>query len=206
MKKASRQPQVNLLKFRNFMLRFITANDWKFKEIRQILAPIKVKQVKLNLDEIQELDPHKIIRHKLKEALKHEKGEFIIEDDSLYLECLGGKLPGPLIKWFNDTLGNEGMAELVKKMGNNKASVKSLIGYAKSSNQILFFEADLKGKIVSPKGKRNFGYDPIFIPDSRTQTFAEMKSQDKHKISTRGVAARKLKKFLLQNEKRQRKS
>jgi len=56
----------------------------KFKEVQAVLAPIKLEQVDIDLAEIQELDARKIIEHKLKEAFKHRKGKFIIDDSSLY--------------------------------------------------------------------------------------------------------------------------
>ncbi len=177
-------------------LKFITGNKNKVKEAQAILKPIKVKQVKFDLDEIQNLEPHKIIKHKLQEAFKHHKGPFILEDDSLYLDCLGGKLPGPLIKWFNDTIGNKGLAKLTKKMGNNKATVQSIVGYAKNPKQIKFFESKLKGKIVLPRGSFGFGYDPIFVLKGLKQTYSELKKAGKLDISTRGKAMKKLKKYL----------
>ena len=53
------------------MLYFITGNDNKFKECEAILGKGKVEQLKIDLTEIQEIDPHKIIRYKLQEALKY---------------------------------------------------------------------------------------------------------------------------------------
>jgi inosine/xanthosine triphosphate pyrophosphatase family protein len=53
------------------MLYFITGNKNKFQEFQDILGKENVEQLQIDLDEIQEVDPHKIIRHKLQEALKH---------------------------------------------------------------------------------------------------------------------------------------
>lgn len=179
------------------MLKFITGNKTKFKEVQAVLAPIKIEQVDIDLVEIQELDARKIIEHKLREAFKHQKGEFIIDDSSLYLKCFNYKLPGPLVKWFNDTIGGNGYAKLVKRMGENRAKAKTIIGYAKNPKTILFFEGNLNGKIVSPRGKYNFGYDPIFVPDGKRETLSEIKSKGGFASSPRGIAVLKLKKYLL---------
>ena len=121
------------------LLKFITSNKNKFREVSEILAPIKIKQVKLNLPEIQDLDPHKVILFKLTEALKHQQGPFIVEDGSVYFDCLIGQLPGPLIRWFNDTIGNKGMLKMVKGMGNNKVRELVLFGYAKNKKEYKIF-------------------------------------------------------------------
>ena len=46
------------------------------------------------------------------------------------------------------------------------------------------------------RGKNGFGYDPIFIPKKRKQTFGEMKFSNKCKIDHRSIAFKKIKKFL----------
>ena len=69
-----------------------------------------MEQSDIDLTEIQSVDPKEIIEHKLNEAKKHMKGNLVVEDTSLYFEALNG-LPGPLIKWFLKTVGNEGLAK-----------------------------------------------------------------------------------------------
>ena len=55
----------------------------------------------------------------------------------------------------------------------------------------------IEGKIsLKPKGKRGFGYDPIFIPKNRKITFGQMASLQKQKIDHRYKAFKKIKKFL----------
>ena len=44
-----------------------------------------------------------------------------------------------------------------------------------------------------PRGDEGFGYDPVFVPDEGDgRTFAEMTSEDKHRLSHRGRAFRSL--------------
>ena len=47
----------------------------------------------------------------------------------------------------------------------------------------------------SKKGKNGFGYDPIFIPNGKKQTFGQMKPSAKYKIDHRFKAFKKIKKF-----------
>ncbi|MBO05588.1 MAG: purine NTP pyrophosphatase [Parcubacteria group bacterium] len=172
---------------------FITGNKNKFDEVKSIL--LNVKQLDIDLPEIQEIDARDVVEAKLLEALNHRKGSFIIEDTSLYLDCLNG-LPGPLIKWFLKTIGNQGLYNLAKKLGNYKAEAKTIVGYAKSRKDIHFFEGVVKGTIVSPKGKSGFGWDPIFKPNRASKSFAEMDIAEKNAISMRRIALNKLKEFM----------
>jgi len=174
---------------------FITGNKSKFAEGKSVLP--ELEQFEIDLPEIQEFDARLIIKAKLREAFQHHQGEFIVEDTSLYLECLNG-LPGPLIKWFLQTIGNTGLADLVDRFKNSKATARTLIGYAKSSNEVYFFEGKIDGHIVSPQGEAGFGWDSIFQPTGHEKTFKEMGIEEKNKISMRRIAFDQLKTFLKQ--------
>src|SRR3989344_1942244 len=174
-------------------LYFITGNKNKFAEVKSVLSDIE--QLDMDLPEIQDFDPHKVVRAKLIEALNHKDGEFIVEDTSLYLDCLGG-LPGPFIKWFLKIMGNKGIAEMVQKLGNDRAEAKTIIGYAKNQEEIYFFEASVFGQIVPVRGKNDFGWGPIFQPDGHAKTFGEMSDEERIPLKMRRIAAMKLKEFL----------
>lgn len=179
------------------MIYFITSNKNKFKEIQAIIP--EIEQLDIELSEIQEIDPRIIIKEKLLQGLNHHSGKFIVEDTSLHLECLNG-LPGPFIKWFLKSIRLDGLFNLSQKMGNNKATDKTIIGYAKSRDEIYFFEGSISGTIASPRGDSNFGWDPIFEPDGFAKTFGEMTRKEKGRISMRKIAAQKLREFLAANQ------
>ncbi len=174
-------------------LYFITGNKSKFEEASAILPGIR--QFNVELPEIQSINAREIVKTKLLEAMNHKKAEFIVEDTSLYLDCLNG-LPGPLIKWFMKTIGNEGLFNIVEKFGNPNAEAKTVIGYAKNPKEVYYFEGSIKGRIVSPKGRSGFGWDPVFQPEGCSKTFAEITQEEKNKISMRRIALNKLKEFL----------
>ena len=148
----------------------------------------------MDLEEVQDIDARKIIEAKLREALRHQPGAFIVEDTSLYLDALNG-LPGPLIKWFMKTIGNEGLYKIANSFGNYEAEAKTIIGYT-DGQKTEFFEGVVKGTIVEPRGETNFGWDPIFQPEGHTKTFAEMSAEEKNSLSMRKLAAEKLKAYL----------
>jgi inosine triphosphate pyrophosphatase len=172
---------------------FITGNKNKFKEAKAILPDIE--QLDIDLPEIQAIDAQVVIKAKLEAAFEHRRGNFIVEDTSLYLDCLNG-LPGPLIKWFMKTIGNDGLHELAAKFGNYKVQAKTVIGYAKNKDEIYFFEGVVNGSITAPAHGSDFGWDPIFKPDQSDKTYAYMSPTDKNAISVRRIALNKLKDYL----------
>jgi inosine triphosphate pyrophosphatase len=173
-------------------LQFITGNKGKFAELHAIIS--EVEQLDIDLPEVQEIDARKIIEAKLDEALKDHSGEFIVEDTSLYYDNMNG-LPGPFVKWFLKTVGNEGLYKVAQLFGVD-ATIKTIIGYTNGSNEIQFFEGEAKGTIVEPRGDNGFGFDPIFQPEGFGKTLAEMTMEEKNMISTRKIAAMKLQEYL----------
>jgi inosine triphosphate pyrophosphatase len=171
------------------MLYFITGNDSKFQEISAIVPDLE--QLKLDLDEIQSLDPKVVIEHKLTQAAAHHDGEFIVEDTTLSLSCLKG-LPGTFIKWFEETLGIDGIAALAMKHEDRSAVARVTIGYRDAAGEHHYFMGEIEGDIVPPRGSNKFGWNPIFQPKGESRTFGEMTFEEKNHISMRGIAARKL--------------
>lgn len=174
-------------------IHFITGNKDKFKEVETIIK--EVEQVDIDLPEIQEIDAKKIIQAKILKALETVSDNVLVEDTSLYIDSLKG-LPGPLAKWFLKTIGNTGLAKVSMLFGEPLAQAKTVLGYARSKDEIYFFEGVIKGKIVEPKGELGFGWDPIFRPDGFEKTFGEMTFEEKNQLSMRKLALEELRKFL----------
>lgn len=183
----------------NKQLTFITGNSGKLAEVQAILPFIEGK--KLELLEIQDVDINKIVAAKLQAAMAQCEGSVIVDDTALYLECLASKngqegLPGPLVKWFLQTVTNEGMADIAQKLNKTRARACSIIGYSDGNGNTKFFEGSVVGTIVHPQGTQGFGWDHIFVPDGYDQTFARMGMEKKNQISPRALAVQKLKSFL----------
>ena len=174
-------------------IHFITGNNNKYEEARKIIP--ELEQLDIDLPEIQSLDPKEILKAKLTEALNHHPGEFVVEDTGLYIKGLNG-LPGPLVKWFLKTMGNEGIYQMSKAFNNLEAEAKTVLGYAKNRDEIYFFEGVVEGEIVKPRGDEGFGFDPIFQPKGKDKTFAQISREEKNELNMRGMAFKKLKEFL----------
>jgi XTP/dITP diphosphohydrolase len=79
---------------------------------------------------------------------------------------------------------------------NRKARFRTVIALIQGSKEHLF-EGIINGNITkSPHGANGFGYDPVFIPDGYSETFAELSEKAKNAISHRAKAVHKLSEFL----------
>jgi non-canonical purine NTP pyrophosphatase (RdgB/HAM1 family) len=177
---------------------FITGNREKYQEARLIIPHLK--NIVIDLPEIQELDPQIIIKEKLIRAKEHLESSIVVEDVSLFFKCLG-KLPGPLIKWFLNEMGPIRLFDLCARYGEFRAEAVLTLGYISTLNNIYFFNNSIEGQIVQPRGKQGFGWDSIFKPKNHDKTFAEMNKKEKNVISMRGFVFKKLKSFIsVENE------
>jgi XTP/dITP diphosphohydrolase len=80
---------------------------------------------------------------------------------------------------------------------NRNARFRTVIAFISPSGKEYLFEGIVNGRIISElRGKEGFGYDPVFVPDGYSQTFAEMPLSEKNKISHRARAFNKFKEFL----------
>lgn len=176
---------------------FVTGNKGKFEEARAILEMTDLKQLDIDLPEIQEFELEKVVEIKLQEALKHINDECVVEDGGLFFKSLNG-LPGVFTKWFFKAIGNQGLYVLAKSFNAFDAYAKVVIGYASHDKQIHYFEGIVEGIIVEPRGTSGFGWDPVFLPNGYEKTFGEMTSEEKNSISMRRIALCKLRDFLNQ--------
>ena len=79
---------------------------------------------------------------------------------------------------------------------NRNAQFRTVIALLLNNKEYLF-DGVVKGNITTEKrGENGFGYDPIFVPEGYTQTFAELGNDIKNKISHRAKAVDQLDKFL----------
>mgnify|MGYP001597942491 CR=1 FL=1 len=173
---------------------FITGNAGKAKYLSDYFH-LPVDHVKLDLDEIQSLDLKKIVEDKAKRAYTIVNTPVLVEDVSLSFSALHG-LPGPLIKWFYETLGNEGLAKILNPYPDRTATAEVCFALC-DENGVHTFCSSKEGPISKePRGEAGFGWDPIFTPNGYTKTWAEMVDDEKHETSMRKLALEKLKYFL----------
>lgn len=187
---------------------FATNNQHKVDEIKavagEIFNIITMKEAGIAID-IPE--PHDTL-----EANASEKSRTIhqltqqncfSEDTGLEVEALNGE-PGVLSARYagKDKNDSKNMDKLLKNLGdkvNRKARFRTVISLIIDSKEYLF-EGVCKGSITKePSGNKGFGYDPIFIPEGASKTFAEMDMEEKNTYSHRKEATDTLIAFLQQN-------
>lgn len=174
-------------------LTFITGNLNKVERTKRYVH-IPLNHKKLDLMEIQSLDPKEVVEHKVKEAYKIVKKPVLVEDTSVVIHALG-KLPGPLIKWFLEELGPDGICKLVPD--NDRTATASVLFGLHDGKKIHYFEGEIDGTVAKkPHGENGFGWDSIFIPDGQNKTHAEMTQEEMDKISVRKIALEKMRKEL----------
>lgn len=204
---------------------FATNNQHKLEEIRQILG-LGFEVLSLNdinchddipetgktLEENARMKAEYVWKH----HLSHAETPIFADDTGLEVDALGGEPGVHSARYaaidgdgFQSHDSEANMRKLLRKLGNNnnrKARFRTVIALIlkdddnssdDDSTTSLFFEGTVSGHIAHEKtGKEGFGYDPIFIPDGYEQSFAELGTDIKNKISHRARAVEKLADFL----------
>jgi len=166
------------------MFKFISSNRGKIKEFEYVFEKIPHQIVNAELEEIQDLDPEKVVRFKIKEALKIIEPPFVLEDTSLFFSCLNG-LPGTYVKAFYKKLKNIGMYDLVHKYPDHSARGLFCAGYVNEKNVTSIFTCEVTGSIVYPRGELGSGWDPIMLPENSSFTLGEMTFKEKENWNSR---------------------
>ena len=179
---------------------FATSNENKFQEAERILSNlgVKINLFKTTLEEIQSNDLNYIAKKKAINAFKLVQKPVIIEDDGLFIDSLNG-FPGPYSSYVYDTIGNKGIMNLLENSVVRDAKFVSIIAYLDSTGDVKLFESSIPGKITSIIEKGGWGYDPIFIPDGESKTYANV--SDKDKFSHRSASLTKFSSWFLNRQK-----
>lgn len=122
------------------------------------------------------------------------------DDTGLEVEALEGAPGVYSARYAGDGHNSEAnmikLLDNLKEKKNRKAQFRTAISLIIDGKEYLF-EGIIKGEIgIIKKGDSGFGYDPIFVPEGYNETFAELGSDIKNKISHRALAINKLCEFL----------
>ena len=127
---------------------------------------------------------------------KHYHYDVFADDTGLEVTALGGA-PGVFSARYAGAQKSDidNIALLLKNMETQQdrsAHFKTVIALC-MGDEVHTFEGIAKGHITKePVGTNGFGYDPIFVPEGYSQTFAELSAAEKNRISHRAKAFGKL--------------
>lgn len=186
---------------------FVTGNKKKLEEVKRILGgdgggdlPFSITNAKVDLPELQG-DPVDIAKAKCSVASGQVGGAVITEDTSLCFAALKG-LPGPYIKWFLDSLGHDGLNNLIASSDDKSAYAQTLVAFCPAPGKdVIIFDGRTMGNIVPARGSLDFGWDPVFQPDEgKGLTYAEMSKDEKDAISHRSRAFAQLRDYFIKEK------
>ena len=184
-----------------------TNNEHKLKEVRQILdyKDILIKGLEEMgcYDDIPEtadtLEGNALL--KARYMYSHYGVDCFADDTGLEVEALDGQ-PGVFTARFGQMNGYgnshdadanmQCLLDKLKGKENRKARFRTVIALVCEGKEYIF-EGIVEGEILTEKsGQEGFGYDPIFSPEGKGISFAEMSAEEKNQISHRGRAVEKL--------------
>jgi XTP/dITP diphosphohydrolase len=177
---------------------FITSNTGKYREAKQRLEPLGYTVVQKNLGypEIQALSLEDVAVFGVEDVSRRWDKPFFLEDAGLFIDALKG-FPGVYSADVYKTIGLQGIIKLLEGIEQRTATFRSVIGFKGESGKMRLFIGECTGTIADVEvGTYGFGYDPIFIPTRSTQTFAQMQTNEKNRLSHRGKSLEQFISFL----------
>lgn len=184
---------------------FATNNNHKLKEVKQLLPDsieiLSLKDIDCE-DEIAETGSTIPDNAFIKARYIYEKfGMNCFADDTgLEVDALDGR-PGVYSARFAGPACRA--ADNIKKLLTELKGIENRKANFRTSICLMIdgvstnFEGRVDGVItMAEEGENGFGYDPVFLPNGYTKTFAQMSDEEKNAISHRGVAIRKLVDYL----------
>ena len=178
---------------------FATNNAHKLEEVTAILGNkielLSMKDINCHADT---LEGNALL--KARYIFENYQLDCFADDTGLEVEALNGAPGVYSARYAGDAHNSEAnMKKLLQDMEgieNRKAQFRTVFALIINGKEHLF-EGIVKGEITKHRhGTSGFGYDPVFIPEGYTQTYAEMGNELKNKISHRALATNKLCNFL----------
>jgi len=130
-------------------------------------------------------------------ALARATGCWALADDSgLEVDALGGAPGVYSARYAGEPVSypanNAKLLKALRNTDSRRAQFRCVIALASPSGRTRTVEGRCEGRIIhETRGAKGFGYDPLFVPDGHSLTFAEMDPAAKNTISHRGRALQK---------------
>ncbi len=153
---------------------FATSNRDKFIEAKEILARYNIDVIHFLFEyrEIRSDNLEEIALNALAVAYTKIKKPVFVEDSGLFINVLNG-FPGTYSGWVFKKIGAVGILDIMKGKSERSAAFMTCIAFNDETATRTFLEKCDGSISYETKGEHGFGYDSIFIPNGKTQTFAQ---------------------------------
>jgi XTP/dITP diphosphohydrolase len=172
----------------------ITSNPGKLREFEAALRPLgfEVLHRPEEVDEIQADTLEEVVLACMAELRGRDLTNFVLDDSGLFIDALKG-FPGVYSAYALKTLGCAGVLKLLEGRKDRGAHFECCIGCSLEGAGDFTVRGRADGQIGHAlQGGQGFGFDPIFLPQGGSRTFAEMDLEEKNEISHRGKAIKNL--------------
>jgi XTP/dITP diphosphohydrolase len=179
-----------------------THNNGKLREFRDLLAPYAdgiTSAGELNLPEPEETGTTFAENALLKaRAAASLSGSLALADDSGFcVTALDGRPGLYSARWAGPgkdfSVAMKRVRDELGDAADRSAHFICVLALAWPDGRTETVEGRIDGQFVwPPRGTKGHGYDPVFMPDGKSHTFAEMDENEKNAISHRGISVRKL--------------
>ncbi|MEO6113928.1 MAG: RdgB/HAM1 family non-canonical purine NTP pyrophosphatase [Sphingomicrobium sp.] len=185
-----------------------THNAGKLREIRELLAPHGIECVgadELDLPEPEETGITFVDNAELKARASADFAGLpaLADDSGLSVDALHGRPGIHSARWAEDEAGTRDFGRAMQRVwseveaagpdAGHDAHFVCALSLAWPDGGLESFEGKVHGTLVwPPRGDKGFGYDPMFVAAGMDHTFAEISPQEKHTISHRAKAFKKL--------------
>ncbi len=154
-----------------------------------------IEQLKLDYPEVQADTLKEVVKGSLEWLSRRSEDNLLVDDSGLFVESLGG-FPGVYSSYVFRTVGCRGVLKLLQDSDDRGARFEACFGLLRGGESLIF-EGHCPGVIgAEERGGGGFGFDPIFVPEGETRTFAQMSLTEKNALSHRGLAVEELAQYL----------
>ncbi|MEB3780759.1 MAG: XTP/dITP diphosphatase [Desulfurococcales archaeon] len=169
----------------------VTRNRSKYLEAVDAIAgySVELEMLPMDKEELQSDDLSDIALHAARVAYYRAKKPVVVDDSGLFVKALNG-FPGPYSSYVYKTIGIRGLLKLLEDSHDRSACFKTALAVIDPPLEEVYW-GEVCGTIaVEPRGTGGFGFDPVFIPNGSSKTFAEMDRAEKNRYSHRARAFR----------------
>jgi XTP/dITP diphosphohydrolase len=170
----------------------VTQNKHKLAELTPLFKEYNIPFETTTLEkfEIRSTDVEEIAGAAARHAFMTLGRPVVLDDTGFFVSALKD-FPGAYAAFALKSIGYQGILKLLEDVEDRRARFVTAVGFYDGTH-LKTFVGEMHGTISNePSGSEGFGYDPIFIPEGFTKTYADLTFEEKISISHRSRAFRK---------------